>query len=414
MALARGLIGSLPHALDPLLQRYAAAVRPAHRPLLRALLLGLLRHPAPYVSEVARSARELGPTLAARERRLLRFLASPRLDLAALQAAHRERVRRCLPRKRRILAYADLSDISKPWARRLEALDVVRDASDPDKRLRPGYWLNEIYLTVGRGRVLPVVFDLFSLKAEGVHSQNAVVLAGLEAAFAVTGDRGILVADRGYDNGRVFAVLVSAGRDFIIRLQAGTNSRHLQPVAGGPPETVEHLLARLPRPHRLSDDAAGPWAQAELGWAPVTLPAHPDHPLTLLVLKDRNPEPIAVLTSLPVPDRKTARWIVRAYLGRWSGAEDPIRFVKQAFRLEKFLLGGLRAMQTWIFLMGVALSLLTALLAPDPLRRNLLAQIEQFRERVDFLYYRMVRVVALVLAQLVPRDWAALVRGPSP
>ena len=89
-------------------------------------------------------ATTLGGTLDARERRLSRFAASPKLDLEALREVHLKVLSRLLPRRWRIPLYADLSDIAKPYAKTLEALDVVRDGSDPDKKLQPGYWLPSV------------------------------------------------------------------------------------------------------------------------------------------------------------------------------------------------------------------------------------------------------------------------------
>jgi Uri superfamily endonuclease len=48
------------------------------------------------------------------------------------------------------LIVADLTDIAKYYARHLEGLGRVRDASDPEKRTAPGYMLFEAYVRVRR------------------------------------------------------------------------------------------------------------------------------------------------------------------------------------------------------------------------------------------------------------------------
>ena len=56
-------------------------------------------------------------------------------------ASPQEDYRQDFPKKRsgNVRIYADLSDLSKPYARKMRALNTVRDGSDPDKRKRPGY-----------------------------------------------------------------------------------------------------------------------------------------------------------------------------------------------------------------------------------------------------------------------------------
>lgn len=406
MARAAHFFGRLRRRLDPFLTAYEAAVREDQRPVLRATLLSLLSRPAPYASEVARRNPQLGPTLQARERRVVRFLASPRLDLAALEGAHRDRVRRRLPRKRLVPLYADISDISKPWARRLEALDRVRDGSDPGERTNPGYWLNEIYAVPRRGRILPVVFEVFSLKAEGTGSQNEVILDGIDAAFGIAGDLGVLVADRGYDSGEIFKALLPKERLFVIRLQAGSNSRLLRCDDSDAESTVQKILEGMTLLQRLDpDEKTSRPGRGQLGWRTVRLPAHPETELTLVVFQTGYREPLVLLTSLAVPDFRAARRVVRLYLDRWAGAEDPIRFLKQSFRLEKVLFMKLRALRAWAFLVAITMGILTALMDAGTLARALVGQVEWFRERVDLAHYRLARTVARILELVTPRRW---------
>lgn len=410
MAAARFPIGRFVRELEPVVAPYAAAVSDHQAECLRAVLYGLLRDPSPYLADVARSATDLGGTLDAREQRLSRFAASPKLDLDALRRVHRGVLSRLLPRRGRIPLYADLSDISKPYAETLEALDRVRDGSDPEKGIQPGYWLNEVYVGLAHRRLAPVVFDLFSLRDGVTLSQNQVLLAGIEWAFALVGPRGVWVGDRGYDNGKILAALLSGGRDFVIRLQAGSSSRTLR-LPSGETRTVEALLPTIPALGPLDPKRPD---RGSVGIASVQLPEHPDCPLTLVAVRGRSREAFVVLTTLPVRGAQGARCMVRRYLARWGGAEDPIRFIKQNFRLEKFLVSKLRAMRAWAFFMAIAMTLLAILLAPGRLRRRLLALVEWFREHVPFAYYWIARAVRELLRSIPPARYLRLVTGARP
>lgn len=412
-------IGRLKRWLEPGLAGLCQGVRPVHMVFLRAVLVGLLRSPSPYVAEVARGlVRESGPSLMAWEHRLLRFLASPKLVLERLKAALRRLVAASLPAHGWVYLYADLSDLAKLYARLMSGLDIVRDGSDhpprgQEKRLVPGYWLNEVYVELGPGRMAPVVFELYSLRSGQTLSQTHVLLRGIEEAFQVTGPRGVWVADRGYDDGNLFEALLSRGRHFIIRLKIGSTSRHLQLEPDGPRSSVQTIVRYLPLKESFYD--ASVRTIGRLGWTKVRLPDHPDGVLWLVVIHALGrDEPLALLTTLPVPDVKAARRVVLAYFRRWAGAEDPIRFLKQTFRLEKFLVGTFRAMQVWVFLIGVALALYALLLAPRGVGQKLAQTVESFSEDIKFWGYRLARALADFLQGLPSRQYRLLLLTSGP
>ena len=140
MAVSSVSIGRSRRWLEPVLAGLEQGVRAVHRPALRATLVGLLRLPSPYVSDIARGlGAEFGPSLDAREHRLVRFLGSPKLRLDRLKAALRRVVAAALPPQGRVYLYGDLSDLAKPHARRMQGLDWVKDGSDPDDRIVRGY-----------------------------------------------------------------------------------------------------------------------------------------------------------------------------------------------------------------------------------------------------------------------------------
>ena len=115
-------------------------------------------------------------------------------------------------------------------------MDIVQDRSDPEKKKRPGYWLNEVYVTPTKNCLVPVILEPFSTKEEGFRSQNALIQDGMEAVFEATGGRGTWISDRGYDDRKFFAALLDARRLFIVRLKlAEHNCRTLLDEEGNPP-----------------------------------------------------------------------------------------------------------------------------------------------------------------------------------
>lgn len=405
-------IGRFRRRLEPLLSGLSVGVREVHRASLRAVLVGLLRLPSPYVADIARGlGEEYGRSLDAREHRLLRFLCSPKLRLAGIQSALRGVLVRELPREGRVFLYGDLSDLAKPHARRMQGLDWVRDGSDPEERTVRGYWLNEVYVELDPYRVAPVVFELFSLRSGETTSQNHVVLRGMEEAFQLAGPRGVFVADQGLDANFLFDDLLGHSRDFIVRVKVGTSSRNLR-LADGPVATVASILRHLPLRELLYEDGVLR-RTGKLGWVGVRLPEHPGRPLTLVVAHLRGfPDPMALLTTLPVADPRVARRVVAVYLRRWSAAEDSVRFVKQAFRLEKYLVATLRTMKVWVFLIGVATALLALLADPRAGGRRLARSFPAFSQVVRTIHYRLAWAVSGILRSLSPSRYRSLASGP--
>jgi hypothetical protein len=55
------------------------------------------------------------------------------------------------------LIVVGLTDVAKRYSRKREELAPVRDASDPDRRLVPGYVLFEAYVAAGRLDKFPLM-----------------------------------------------------------------------------------------------------------------------------------------------------------------------------------------------------------------------------------------------------------------
>lgn len=171
-----------------------------HKRFVPKILMGILRQPSVYLSDVARSLSAKEGSLETREQKLSRFFHHQDIDLDLLQAAHLDRLSGILKENRAPRIYGDLSEASKPWARKMDVLDKVRDASDPDKKIQPGYWINEVYVAPEKGKLFPAVLYPFSTQEKGFRSQNRIILDHMDKVFQALGNRGVWISDRGYDS----------------------------------------------------------------------------------------------------------------------------------------------------------------------------------------------------------------------
>jgi hypothetical protein len=101
------------------------------------------------------------------------------------------------------LIVADLTDIAKDYAKSLEGLGKVRDASDPDKRIVPGYMLFEAYVRVGKWQLFPLAIEPMQAYAGGPTSENAEILQHIWRVEQATGKLATWVLDRGADRGEL-------------------------------------------------------------------------------------------------------------------------------------------------------------------------------------------------------------------
>jgi hypothetical protein len=228
------------------------------------------------------------------------------------------------------LLVVDPTDISKPYARRMEHLARVRDGSTGE--LTNGYWCCQV---VGVERdspdVVPLYQALYSQRAPDFVSENDEILKACEAVWNATEGRGVVVVDRGGDRIELLKPWVKADRDFVIRMRG---DRHVQ--VRGKLETVEAVARRCRPKYRTTivreEGAKETVYRLGFGGTTVRLPGS-KRSLSLMVVWGFGQKPLMLLTTLPRGSRKRAWRIVESYLARWR-VEETIRFMKQSYDLE--------------------------------------------------------------------------------
>jgi hypothetical protein len=315
------------------------------RRFLREMVVGLVIGGHVHLSKIARAAGRGDENIHAAEKRLSRHLDSehwsmqPVLDqLLAWSAAYVGD---------ETLIVADLTDLSKYHARVLEGLGKVRDASDRDKRLAPGYMLFEAYVRVGKWQLFPLTIEPLAAYAGGPTSENEEILRHMWRIQEATGGKGTWVLDRGADRRELILPLLRRNARFIIR-QRG--DRHVLTL-GGRTLSVAELAQEVFHQKRPRRWPSGGWTYTQT----VHLPEAPQHDL-LLVLhwKRADGSPLMLLVSPAARAMgRTRTWFVKAYRQRW-GVEDATRGIKQQFHIELFLVRSWRSIRRLIALVAVA------------------------------------------------------------
>jgi hypothetical protein len=335
------LTGHLSVALTGFLQPFVASLAEVHRRAVGELVFLIVGAGSIMVSQMARRMSWGSRRMIQREKRLCRHAKTRSFDDVDLSGAlRREAARHLRPDS---LVLLDTSDLSKPYARKMEHVGIVHDASR--KTAGPGYWLVSAFLRLKRGRIVPMLMRCFSLVEPGIKSFNAVLIQAMSQLKEVlTEGRGILVADRGFDAIRLLEPLLKYSLRFLVRM---VGSRDLLFEENG---TWRKQNVRE-------------WVDVQLaaGWrmlvATVRLPQR-EEDLQLVVAPPqagRHREPMMLLTRGVLSRRHDARWIVQAYRNRWA-IEDGLRAFKQSFGVEQVRVMTLRAIQRLVLLAAVAMA----------------------------------------------------------
>ena len=165
------------------------------RRLIQEAIYGIQARQSVHLTEIARSLEEKIPLIKT-ENRLSRNLARPQLRTTLQDALVQQGAKR-IP-----LLTLDLSDLVKPYAKKMEYLSRVRDGSEG--KIADGYWLCQVIGVENEGQeITPLYGELYSSSAKDFVSENREILRALRQVSEAVGQRGIWVIDRGGDRGKL-------------------------------------------------------------------------------------------------------------------------------------------------------------------------------------------------------------------
>jgi len=293
------------------------------------VIFGLSAGGSVRLTEIARSLEETIP-LHATHKRLSRNLADK-----ALASDIEKKVLKLGSKRitKKTLLIVDPTDLQKKYAKKMEYLANVRDASE--KTIGKGYWMCDVVgCEVGSNEIIPLAQELWSQNAPDFISENKQILSLVKRVRQATHYQGILVYDRGGDR-----------REFLVPWTKDSSCHYIVRQRGD-----RHLLykGKLQSGLDLAWSCNTPYSATiikekkdeektysiEFGFLPVRLPDWPERNLWLVVVKGLGKTPLMLLTTEPMRrNRKVLWWVVEAYITRWR-VEETIRFIKQSYDIE--------------------------------------------------------------------------------
>ncbi len=387
----KALMESISSNLHKFLKKIGKNLSVPNKKFLRDGLIGLIRCGKPIVCQMARSLPNQRTKFLSRLDRLESHLGK---DSDFDSKLKDELPKFWLPFvKDDTPIILDLSDIAKPFAKKMDYLATIRDGSTGE--LVKGYWLVELYASLSRKNPVPVLLEPFSHEEPCSPGQNPVVLNAVHKVFALTNNRGVLVVDRGFDGWVMFKDWLDNKYRFVARL---VGNRHLLRFYSSSgqwlPIRADQLAEQTPTPHRFYKIVKRHGKPAlritQIGWVKVRLPGR-DEDLTLVVsrLAGVN-KPMMLLTNLPVENLKDAKRVSRLYIRRWE-CEEGIRFLKNQVNLEKIRTFRWSAICRLVLLAVLVMIYLGWLVEEHPSLCDRLVYLSQpLPDNPDFLLYRLL------------------------
>jgi hypothetical protein len=347
------------------------------------MLYGIQASKDVKLSNIARSLNEQIPLIKT-EGRLSRNIGKDDLTLVMNKSLIADGAKRI---KEDTVIAIDISDIDKPYARKMEHLALVRDGSTGERR-SSGYWLLTILGADVEGEdLIPLYGELYSQEADTFESENRQILRAVDLVRGEIGARGIWAIDRGGDRAILLKGFLTWGMRFVVRMKGDRTVTH-----DGEEKSVLQAASSCSCPHQrevvIQKDGETKRKTISVGHTEVRLPFH-KVPLSLVVVRGYSEKPLMLLTNVKVDSCGVLR-ILEIYLTRWK-CEESYRFIKQAYNLEDVRVLSYIALRNMVVLIQAVFYFISVELGKklklNILLKKIFERAKRFFEIPDFRQY---------------------------
>lgn len=220
----------------------------------------------------------------------------------------------------------DLSDINKPFAKKMEYLANVWDGSEG--RPAPGYWICEAVAADVKGdEITPLYSELYSHEADGFESENDQILKAIKTIKAYINTRGIYTMDRGADRKILVGELGKMDLRFVIRSKCNRLVKDQEDNTVNIADIIRAV--RCHEKYNVTLDKEGFTETIEVRIGVKHGLVIEGVKISLIVIRGFGQEPMALITNVD----KSPEEILEIYLTRWK-CEESFRFLKHEYHLE--------------------------------------------------------------------------------
>lgn len=420
--------------LGQFVQKITAGQRVPDKRFAGDCVRGIVQNGSTMLTEIGRALPEKIPLIKT-VTRLSRMASSKHFDDERLRKNFLTEVAPLTKRELPIVA-VDITEIAKPYAKEMEDLCLVRDASSRRERLEddgarsksrrwqaaradaagnpekverasrkrgkkaeivPGYWVFEAVATApDKHEIVPLLTEVFSTAMPGFKSQNDVIEKWLRYLAPFVSVTAVWLFDRGFDSGYILNVVSDLGLRWVVRM-VGTRNVEFQEES----RRMKDLAEGLDLPHTTVVSTRGKGSRDRLhsvryGFIPVHIQNLPGQRGLIVADMGRKQRILLLCWKLPANAREAAQ-ILCAYLRRW-GAEDSARAVKQLCGAEDVRVQSLWAVSRLVRLASMALAWLSLLLLRSPATAaKILAMAKTVGKEPLLLVYRMAEGLCFLI-----------------
>jgi hypothetical protein len=363
---------------------------------LRELTAGIVFTGSVQVTNAARLFASSAHSLGKFGERMSHHLLDENWDHRDWAAAVLQQLTSCLEEDD--LIPLDGTELAKPYARHMEHLCTVRDASRVGDPLVNGYWCWGAYhWSESRQTLHPLMLRPWSSTQPDFHSENDLISRWMWTLRQATGGKGIWLIDRGADRPELLADLLRLPQRWIVRLR---KDRPLTGPAGGVRSAGEWadwaLANRAERGHAVTLPVALPPDQVrQPQLAPKLWLVVP----TYTFCRDGKVDRWILLTRGLIDEHAGPRQLRHDYGLRWR-AEDGKRFLGQVWHVERFLTRSFTAVERMLWCACLAGGFLSFLQREEPeLSRELQEEVTYLNDCFKLPVYRLAHGLRIVAAQ---------------
>ena len=336
--------------ISNLCKQIAVDVNKPRQKFVFEMIYGIARQNSCRLADIARALKEDNKLINTIDRLSTNMLMFNEEEKEQLWSRYHEKVYSFFDDEDPIVLLDD-SDVAKRASKKLEDLDRVIDASSEDKETVPGYHVCEaVILGKQERQPISVYSKIYSCKSDSFESKKTYTLKSIDTARKVLKKSATFVADRAYDDDKIYDYLESKGDKFVIRLK----DRNL--IFKGKSRNIKEVAKTRKGKICMTLKFQGEEKKCYLSYTKVRRPKRKDKEYTFIVVYGLSEdEPMMLLTNREIKNLHDLRVAVRLYFSRWR-IEEYFRAKKQSYGFEKYMVRTLEAMNTMnmllTFLMG--------------------------------------------------------------
>ena len=290
----------------------------------------------------------------------------------------------------------DLSDIYKPYARKMDHLAKVWDGSAGE--VRNGYWLCEVIgADVADEQIIPLYSESYSQKAEDFVSENAQIITAVRTVNEHTRGLGIWTFDRGGDRPILVEEFEELKQRYVIRIKDNRDFIDRK----GRKRKIRQILRRIryTEKYKVKIDKEGYKEELEIVLGKREQLWMAGIEVSLVVVKGFGREPMLLMTNV----KKDPIEILEIYLTRWK-CEESFRFIKQEYHLEDVRVRRYKSIRNTVVLVHAIFYFVSVYLGyrlrMSILLDKILAKAKRFFEIPAFKHYAVADGIAHLLFNL--------------